>query len=94
MKKIQISKSCAPYMYTSEYDLTTLNIGDVIDITFKNKRKVRKDYLGQTIRFFINNVLDYNFYVPYRRLAIIPLDKFEKSTKKFKKTQRFLKYSV
>jgi hypothetical protein len=69
-------------MYTSEHDLKTLNIGDVIDVTFKNKSKVKKDYLGKTIRFFINNIFDYSFYDPYRRIAIIPLDKFENFTNK------------
>ena len=82
MKKIKISESCEPYMYTSQYDLKTINIGDVIDVTFKNKSRVKKEYLGKTIRFFVNNIMDYSFYDPYRRLAIIPLDKFENFTKK------------
>ena len=54
----------------------------MIDVTFKNKSRVKKEYLGKTIRFFVNNIMDYSFYDPYRRLAIIPLDKFENFTKK------------
>jgi len=82
MKKIKISESCEPFMYTSKYDMKTINIGDVIDVSFQNKTRVKKDYLGKTIRFFVNNILDYNFYSPYRRIAIVPLDKFKKFTKK------------
>lgn len=82
MKKIKISKSCEPYMYTSEYDLKTINIGDVIEVKFQNKSKVKKEFLGKTLKFFVNNILDYSFYGSYRRIAIIPLEKINDFTKK------------
>jgi hypothetical protein len=82
MKKVKISDRCEPYMYNSQNDLTTFNIGDVVDVVFMDKVKVKKDYKGKTIRFFINNILDYHWSSNERRLALIPLDKKDKFSDK------------
>lgn len=75
MIKIKISTSCEPFMYNTLFKMKNLNIGDVINVKFKQSQKVKKEYAGKTIKFFVNNILDYNYYSPYRRIAIIPFDK-------------------
>lgn len=78
MIKIKISDSCEPYMYNTKHHMKSLNIGDVINVKFKGGSKVKKEYAGKTVKFFVNNVLDYSFYDPYRRVALIPFDKKDK----------------
>jgi hypothetical protein len=79
MIKVRISDRCEPYMYHTSNNLHSLKIGDVISATFTKKTsKVKKEYIGKTITFFVNNILDYNFYSSYRRIALIPLNKKDK----------------
>lgn len=75
MIKIEISTSCEPYMYNTICDIKSLNIGDIIDVKFKMASRVKKEYAGKTVKFFVNNILDYSYYSPYRRIAIIPFSK-------------------
>jgi hypothetical protein len=78
MIKIKISDACEPYMYNTKSDTKKLNIGDVLDVKFKTGSRVKKEYAGKTVKFFVNNVLDYSFYSPYRRVALIPFSKKDK----------------
>ena len=82
MKKIKISTSCEPYMYTTNNDMSKLKIGDVLDVKFQNKHKVREIYKGKKVKFIVNNTLKYDWYGSYYRIAIVPLEKKDKFTEK------------
>lgn len=70
---IEVPTSCDPSFYTTEDDLSGVEIGDVIAITFKDKGKVKSKYRGQTVKFLVNNFLQYRWRRTARRLVLIPL---------------------
>lgn len=74
-EKVIIPDSCCPSFYTTYDDLNTVNIGDVITVTFKDKGKVKNAYRGQSTKFLVNNYMEHNWRRPTRRLALIPLDR-------------------
>jgi len=83
MIKIDISDSCEPYMYNTYNSLLRVQIGDVITLKFGNKPfRVKKEYLGKTVKFIVNNFIKHNYRRPTKRLALIPFDKVDSYKKK------------
>jgi hypothetical protein len=69
-------------MFNSEQDLLELNIDEVVTVTFQDYSKVSNKYRGKTLKFVINNFKDYQWGVPLRNLALVPIEKsanFKKS---------------
>lgn len=78
--KIGVPRSCEPYMYNTRDNLSEVNIGDTLEISFQSGYGVHKNYKGRTIKFLVNNFYEYNYYQSskLRRIAIVPLDKKDK----------------
>jgi hypothetical protein len=87
-KKIGIESSCEPYMYNTEDDLNQFNIGDTIELVFnkKNKFRVRKKYIGKTVRFKVVNLMPHNWGRPTKRLALVEIEKADLPIEKIKDT--------
>lgn len=81
--KIEVPTSCEPYFYTTEDDLSGVEIGDVIAVTFKDKGKVKSKYRGKTVKFLVNNFIQYKWRRTARRLALIPLTSIDLEKESF-----------
>ena len=80
---ILIPDRCEPFIYNTYDDLNEIKIGDILDVKFGKKSfRVKKEFVGKTIRFVVNNFLSHNWRRPTRRLAMVPLEKQESFTEK------------
>lgn len=59
--KIGVPRSCEPYMYNTRDNLSEVNIGDTLEISFQSGYGVDKNYKGRTIKFLVNNFYEYNY---------------------------------
>jgi hypothetical protein len=76
MRKIEIARSCEPYMYNTYDDLNKIEIGNILTLKFgKEPFRVKEEYVGKNVKFIVNNFFEHNWGRPTRRLALIPLDK-------------------
>lgn len=71
--QIWIPDKSEPFYYNTDDDLLQVEIGDILELKFKDHQKVKKDYRGKTIRFVVNNFLEYKYRNRTRRLALTPI---------------------
>lgn len=81
-KNIGIESCCEPYMYNTNDDLNKFKVGDIVEINFQNKHKVRKEFSGKTLKFQIMNSMSHNWGRPTQRLALVLADKINKFSEK------------
>lgn len=72
---VQIPSSVEPFYYSSTKDLTNFDVGDIIEVSFGTGSKVPKKYKGKIINYIVNNLKDYTWDKPYRKLALTPNEK-------------------
>jgi hypothetical protein len=78
MRKIEIERSCEPYMYNTYDDLNKIEIGNILTLKFgKSIFSVKTEYVGKEVKFIVNNFFEHNWQRLTRRLALIPIDKVE-----------------
>lgn len=81
-KNVGIENRCQPYMYNTNDDLNKFKVGDIVEIKFQNKHKVRKEFSGKTLKFQIVNSMSHKWLRPTQRLALVLADKINKFSEK------------
>lgn len=75
-KVVVMPHTTEPYMYNNLHDdLLKLEIGDAVEVSFKDHRNVLEKYRGKKLLFVVNNYKDYEWCEPIRKLALVPKDK-------------------
>lgn len=69
--------NCSQVQYNTYDKLVDLEIGDILDISFKEDRLVKKQYKGQTLPFVVHNYMKHNWRRDTKRLVLIPLAKLD-----------------
>lgn len=78
MRKEPIEERCEPFMYNTQDDLLQFEIGDIVEVKFGNENyRVKKEYVGRKLKFIVSNLLEYEWRLKTKRLALVPIEKEE-----------------